>query len=241
MHEIIAMCKTNLLVFEFHPNHFFNQLVAPLLHDFERSIELTVKYPEEDEALVTQDVKRNPLDFTIGHRVVLERKLAVGKHKLRIVLLGAFDPPWRVDQDNLKFANFLNKEVPVEVSYIAIYKSVTNGFLQGLLGFIKNLECLQVLSAMNTQVLIDKGKFEGVELLRVVAFVIIIIFLFLPFFGVISLNFIFGAKMLQVSVEGVLCCSLPLINIVRLLIMILVILFANLFSLDLVFHFNFIA
>jgi len=109
----------------------------------------------------------NLLDFLIRHCVVLEREPAIGKHKLRVVLLSTFDSPWRIDQDNLELTNFLDKQVPVKILHIAVYEgvnvdgSVIIGFIESLLGFIKHFYCAEVFLAMVAEVFVNKWKFEG--------------------------------------------------------------------------------
>lgn len=56
MHEVVAMSEVDFFILEFHPHHFFHQFVAPALHYFKRGIELTVEDPEEDEALIREEM-----------------------------------------------------------------------------------------------------------------------------------------------------------------------------------------
>ena len=78
-------------------------------------------------------LQRDPPYLAISHRIVLQTKFAVGEHKLGIILLCPLDPPWRIDKNDLKFANFLRKTVPIEVLHIAVDETVRVCLFQSLL------------------------------------------------------------------------------------------------------------
>lgn len=84
-------------------------------------------------------MQRNPSNLAVCHGIILKGELTVGEHKLGIILLGTLDSPWRIDKYDFKFANFLNEEFPIEISYIAINKSVTYDFPLYFLSLIKFL------------------------------------------------------------------------------------------------------
>lgn len=56
MHEVVAVGEADFFVFEFDPDDFFYEFVAPLLHDFEGGVELAVEYPKEDESLIGEEL-----------------------------------------------------------------------------------------------------------------------------------------------------------------------------------------
>jgi hypothetical protein len=138
-------------------------------------------------------MQRNLLDFLIRHRVVLQREPAVGEHKRRVILLSTFDSPWGIDQDNVELANFLHKQVPVEALDVAVDKSVISSFVKGLLSFVEDLSCGEVFLAVAAEVFVEEWKFEGRGVLGVGFFVVVVFFVFVPFFGVFPLKFTFGA------------------------------------------------
>lgn len=82
MHEVIPVGQVDLLVFQLHPDDLLHQLIAPLLHDLQRGVKLTVQDPQKDEALVREQMKWNPSNLAIGHGIVLKRELAIGEHEL---------------------------------------------------------------------------------------------------------------------------------------------------------------
>ena len=67
-------------------------------------------------------MKGKSFNLMIAHCVVFQRKPAVRKHKLGVIFLSALYPPWGIDDHHIEFAHLLNKQVPVEVSYITVYK-----------------------------------------------------------------------------------------------------------------------
>ena len=139
VHEIVAMSQTDFLIFQLDPNNFLDQFVTPLLHDLKRGIELTIQNPQEDEALVWQQIQRNPSNLAVGHGVVFKWKFAIGKHKLRVILLSSFDSPGRVNQNHIEFAHLFREELPVEVPNIAVDVAIGGNFAKFFPAFIKNM------------------------------------------------------------------------------------------------------
>ena len=84
-------------------------------------------------------MQRNPSNLAVCHSIILKGELTVGEHKLWIILLGTFDSPWRIDKYDFEFANFLNEEFPIEISYIAINKRIAYDFPLHFLSLIKFL------------------------------------------------------------------------------------------------------
>ena len=192
-------------------------------------------------------MQRNLPDFLIGHCVVFQRELAVRKHKLRVVLLRTFDPPWGIDQDNFELANFLNEQLPVEVLHIAVDEGVDVdggliiGFVESLLSFVKHLYCAKVFVAVVAKVLVNEWKFEGRGVFTVALFIFVVFFLFGPFFGVFPLKFTFRAGILNLWLFVGVGLNKGPVFISGSSARPLAILFANLFMLDLVVRSNFIA
>ena len=73
-------------------------------------------------------MKRELFYLVITHGVVLEGKLAVGEHKLRVIFLSALNPPWWVNYHHIKFTNFVNEQVPVKVTNITVYVGIRGVF-----------------------------------------------------------------------------------------------------------------
>lgn len=63
VHEVVAVREVDLLVLELDPDDLLDQLVPPPLHDLDGGVELAVEDPEEDEALVGEEVERDAGDL----------------------------------------------------------------------------------------------------------------------------------------------------------------------------------
>lgn len=71
VHEVVSVREIDLLVLQLDPHHFFDQLVPPSLHDFQRGVQLTVEDPQEDKPFISQQMERNPANLAISHSVIL--------------------------------------------------------------------------------------------------------------------------------------------------------------------------
>ena len=109
VHEVIAMSQVDLFIPQLHPDQLLHQLVAPALHDLQGGVELCVQNPKENEPLISDEVQWEFFDFVVAHGVVLEGKLTIRKHKLGIIFLGPFDPPWWVDDHDIELTHILHE------------------------------------------------------------------------------------------------------------------------------------
>lgn len=161
VHEIVAVGEVDLVVLEFDPDDLLDEFVAPPLHDFEGGVELAVEDPDEDEALVGDEVEGDPADFAVGHGVVLEGELAVGEHELGVVLLCALDPPGRVDDHHVELPHFLREQLPVEVPHVAVHEAVAAALPCRLSRLVSRDQRLQVLLVVFPQVFVHEREFEA--------------------------------------------------------------------------------
>jgi hypothetical protein len=161
MHEIVAVGEVDLVVLQFDPHYFLDEFVAPSLHDLQRGIQLAIKDPDEDKTFVGDEMEGNSADFAVGHGVVLKGELAVGEHELGVVLLGALDPPWRVDYQHVELPHFLREQLPVEVPHVAVYEAVAVSLPCRLSGLVSSDQRREVLFMVFPQIFVHKREFEG--------------------------------------------------------------------------------
>lgn len=71
-------------------------------------------------------MKRKLTDLMITHSIIFQRKSTVRKHKLRVIFLSSFNSPWRINNQNIKFSNFLCEQIPIEIFDITVDIRVAN-------------------------------------------------------------------------------------------------------------------
>ena len=119
-------------------------------------------------------------------------------------MLSSFDSPGRVNDSDIKFTNFINKEVPVEVSNVAIDKGVVDGFSELLSCFLNYIKSLKILITMLSDILIQKRKFKCLNHIREVILIIEVPLLIFPFFIFFHLDLIVFRNILKIPLAYIL-------------------------------------
>lgn len=122
MHKVIPMSQINLPIPQLDPGNLIHQLIPPCLHNLNRRVHLRVQNPQENKPLIRNQVQGDSSNLRIPHRIILQRKLTIREHELRVILLCALNPPWRVDDQHIELAHLRNKQFPVEIPHVAVEK-----------------------------------------------------------------------------------------------------------------------
>lgn len=120
MQEVEAVRDVNLLVLGLDPCQLVHHLVPPLVHALVANVHLRVEDPQEAEAFVGELLDGDVDDLLVAHRGVLQVEFVVRKHEAGVVPLGTLDSPWRVNHHNLEWPKFLDQELEVEESEVAV-------------------------------------------------------------------------------------------------------------------------